>query len=583
MTAGLLGFNDYISFGSKSKIPTEAKSEYPQFFLGPQYNPAKPFSLNSKFETSNVGAKKNSDGKPELMGINPFDISYGEYGEGHNQGSHGGDPLGSTLPGQDYRDYGADSLLAWAKQNGIEPDKVSFKQRLDIARQNPRDDKVERYVDGQDIANLGSSAGTGLDDRDWFELMRMHGDQFIGVARANANGELSDTQARSQARELLISQIGDYTKEGITDGNLIGVLIGKGLSAQEYKNNPTEMRRYERYLSAKSGSYDWAAMEKELTTDGFSQEDLKFVERFTGIDRENANLFTENLFYESFSNIQKLKENLHYFKDKALGFNLIIACDYKRDHNGALHMNHGSQTGLAADDKNPTIVLSPRDDSDMKRMIFRLAFIPKDTSITGEDWLSRELSHEESSLISMLGSSNLTSQEKIERFNSYLENNGLEKNVGIANYMLKGHGWSGGIALFDNGSYSNGDKDIMALMGLAVSPLVDQARVHQQSCSTAVGGLESNVGVGNSVMNDFAPITTKIVSVGANDIHWNGQGEHYQHVSYIHGNLVNNGQITDKNIFASQGQRDLTESEEALLANEKIKRNSTTGITEFTN
>lgn len=514
-----------------------------------------------------VNAQKKSDAKKQeeekdkldIMKINKDDIEYGEYGEGHNSGSHGGDPLGSTTPGEDKRDYGADSLLAWAKQNAKSSEDISLADRLELTKQGSKSerDKLDHYTDGQGIAQLGSSSGTGLNDRDWFELMRMQGDQFIGLARANGN--LSDQEARNQARSLLIGRIQEYTKAGVTDGNLIGVLIGKGMTAQQFKDSPEEQARYERYNKAKSGSYDWAAMMSELRSKNI---DTGFVERFTGMDQSNANLFTENLFYESYANIDKLSKDLHYFQDKALGFNLIFACDSSQDHNGALHMNHGSLTGLAADDKNPTIVLSPRNDTDMMKMIFRLSFIPKDKSVSGKEWLGRELNQEELSLMRMLANSSLSSEEKIKQFNAYLDSHGLEKNIGVANYMLKGHGWGGGIALHDSGTYDNGDKGIMALMGLSISANVDQARIHQQSCSTAVGGEKSNIGVGNDTINDFAPSTTKVVSVGANAIHWNGQGEHYQNVSWIHGNMVNEGQITEKQYYARTGLNDTIRQEE---------------------
>jgi hypothetical protein len=521
--------------------------------------------INSEVENNNTQNKKNDGTKKnsltETIGINYSDIEYGleEYLRGNSSGSHGGDPLGKTTPGQDERDYGADSLLAWLNKdaksrdkNPNSPNEVSLAKRLNfINKQNSSDrDTADKYTDGQGIARLGPSSGTGLNDRDWFELMRMQGDQFIGLARAKADIELSPKIARSQARELLIGRIKDYTSAGLNDGNLIGVLIGKGMSAEQFKSNPEEQARYNRYNQAKNGSYDWGAMTAELNKDGVN---MSSVEKFTGIDRRNANLFTENLYYESYKNVQKMSDDLHYFKDKAVGFNLIFACDSSRDHNGALHMNQGSLTGLAADDKNPTIVLSPRNDEDMMKMIFRLSFIPKDSSIKGSDWLNRGLNTEEKSLMTMLADKSLGSDEKIKRFNEYLDKNGLEKNIGVANYMLKGHGWDGGIALFDQGNYDNGDKGIMALMGLSISAHVDQARIHQQSCSTAVGGDSSNLAVGNNTINDFAPATTKVVSVGANDIHWNGQGEHYQNVSYIHGNLVNEGQITEKQYYARQG------------------------------
>jgi hypothetical protein len=496
-----------------------------------------------------------------LMGINFDDIEYGDYRNGPNSGFHGGDPLGRTNPGDDYRDYGADSLLAWAKQNAKSSEDISLADRLELTKQGSKStrDRLDHYTDGQGIAQLGSSRGTGLSDRDWFELMRMQGDQFIGIARANANGNLNNQGARKQARDLLIDRIQEYTEAGMTDGNLIGVLIGKGITAQQFKDSPEEQARYERYNNAKSGSYDWSAMMSELRSKNI---DIGLVERFTGMDRRNANLFTENLFYESYANIDKLSKDLHYFKDKALGFNLIFACDSSRDHNGALHMNHGSLTGLAASDKNPTIVMSPRNDTDMMRMIFRLSFIPKDTSISGKEWLGRELNSEEENLMKMLADNRLSSEEKIKRFNNYLDSHGLEKNIGVANYMLKGHGWSGGIALFDKGNYDNGDKGIMALMGLSISANVDQARIHQQSCSTAVGDENSNIGVGNNTINDFVPSTTKVVSVGANDIHYNGQGEHYQNVSWIHGNMVNEGQITEKQYYARMGLNDNIRQEE---------------------
>jgi len=508
-----------------------------------------------------LDAKKQEEEKNNLdiMKINKNDIEYGEYGEGHNSGSHGGDPLGSTTPGEDKKDYGADSLLAWAKQKAKSSEDISLADRLELSKQSPRNerDKLDHYTDGQGIAQLGSCSGTGLLVRDWFELMRMQGDQFIGLARANGN--LSDQEARNQARSLLIGRIQEYTKAGVTDGNLIGVLIGKGMTAQQYNESPEEQARYERYNKAKNGDYGWYSMEVDLKSKNI---DTAFVERFTGIDHNNANLFTENLYYESYANIDKLSKDLHYFKDKALGFNLIFACDSSRDHNGALHMNHGSITGLAASDKNPTIVMSPRNDTDMMRMIFRLSFIPKDTSISGKEWLGRVLNPEEQNLMKMLADNSLSSEEKIKRFNDYLDNHGLEKNVGVANYMLKGHGWGGGIALFDQGNYDNGDKDIMALMGLSISANVDQARIHQQSCSTAVGDEKSNIGVGNNTINDFAPSTTKVVSVGANAIHWNGQGEHYQNVSWIHGNMVNEGQITEKQYYARMGLNDNIRQEE---------------------
>lgn len=481
------------------------------------------------------------------------------FEKGFMPGMHSGDPLGSTTPGEDKKDYGADSFLAWAKQNAKSSEDISLADRLELISQGPKGerDKLDHYTDGQGIAQLGSCSGTGLLVRDWFELMRMQGDQFIGLARANGN--LSDQEARNQARSLLIDRIQEYTKAGITDGNLIGVLIGKGMTAQQFKDSPEEQARYERYNKAKNGDYGWYSMEVDLKSKNI---DTAFVERFTGIDHNNANLFTENLYYESYANIDKLSKDLHYFKDKALGFNLIFACDSSRDHNGALHMNHGSITGLAASDKNPTIVMSPRNDTDMMRMIFRLSFIPKDTSISGKEWLGRELNPEEQNLMKMLADKSLSSEEKIKRFNDYLDSHGLEKNVGVANYMLKGHGWGGGIALFDQGNYDNGDKDIMALMGLSISANVDQARIHQQSCSTAVGGEKSNIGVGNDTINDFAPSTTKVVSVGANAIHWNGQGEHYQNVSWIHGNMVNEGQITEKQYYARMGLNDNIRQEE---------------------
>jgi hypothetical protein len=510
--------------------------------------------------------EKEKEKLEEIMGINRDDIEYGEYGEGHSSGSHGGDPLGSTTPGEDKRDYGADSLLAWAKQNAKSSEDISLVDRLELTKKGSKEDrdKLDHYTDGQGIAQLGSSGGTGLNERDWFELMRMQGDQFIGLAKAK-DPNLSDQAARNQARSLLIGRVQEYTKAGISDGNLIGVLIGKGMTAQQFKDSPEEKARYERYEKAKSGAYDWGAMMSELRSKNI---DTGFVENFTGMDQSNANLFTENLFYESYANIDKLSKDLHYFQDKALGFNLIFACDSSKDHNGALHMNHGSLTGLAADDKNPTIVLSPRNDADMMKMIFRLSFIPrkeeheKDKQISGMPWLDKPLDESEKKLMAMLADNSLSSEEKIKQFNAYLDSHGLEKNIGVANYMLKGHGWGGGIALHDNGTYDNGDKGIMALMGLSISAHVDQARIHQQSCSTAVGGERSNIGVGNDTINDFAPSTTKVVSVGANAIHWNGQGEHYQNVSYIHGNLVNEGQITEKQYYARTGLNDTIRQEE---------------------
>jgi len=396
----------------------------------------------------------------------------------------------------------------------------------------------------------------------------MQGDQFIGLARAKADGDLSNQGARSQARELLINRIQDFTKAGIQDGNLIGVLIGKGMSAEEFKNNPEEQARFKRYNLARDGSYNWQAMTRELNQ---NQVDMGFVERFTGINNQDRNLFTENLFYESYKNVDKLSKDLHYFKDKSLGFNLIFACSTGQDHNGALHMNQGSLTGLAADDKNPTIVLSPRNEEDMMKMIFRLSFIPKDLSIKGSDWLSRNLSQEERGLISMLANKSISLEDRIKTFNDYLDKNGLEKNIGVANYMLKGHGWGGGINLFDKGSYDNSDKGLMALMGMSISAHVDQARIHQQSCSTAVGGNSSNLAVGNNAINDFAPATTKVVSVGANAIHWNGQGEHYQNGKYINGSFINEGQITDKLYIARQGLNNQFRPEETESLNQWTK------------
>jgi len=514
-------------------------------------------SITKKQEEKKKEEEKNLI---QLMGINFNDIEYGDYRNGNSSGSHGGDPLGSTTPGEDKRDFGADSLLAWAKQNAKSSEDISLADRLELSKKGSKAerDKLDHYTDGQGIAQLGSSGGTGLSDRDWFELMRMQGDQFIGLAKAK-DPNLSDQAARNQARSLLIGRVQEYTKAGISDGNLIGVLIGKGMTAQQFKDSPEEQSRYERYNKAKSGSYNWGAMMSEL---GSKKIDTGFVERFTGMDQSNANLFTENLFYESYASIDKLSKDLHYFQDKALGFNLIFACDSSRDHNGALHMNHGSLTGLAADDKNPTIVLSPRSDADMMKMIFRLSFIPKDKSADGKEWLGRELNQEELGLMKMLADKNLSSEEKIKQFNAYLDSHGLEKNIGVANYMLKGHGWGGGIALHDSGTYDNGDKGIMALMGLSISANVDQARIHQQSCSTAVGGNNSNIGVGNNTINDFAPSTTKVVSVGADAIHWNGQGEHYQNVSWIHGNMVNEGQITEKQYYARMGLNDTIRKEE---------------------
>jgi hypothetical protein len=506
-----------------------------------------------KKETKEKEKEKEKEKIDTLMGINFEDIENGEeaYRNGNSQGSHGGDPIGSTSPGEDKKDFGADSLLEWAKNNAKSSEEMSLADRVEISKEksNQNRDQLDHYTDGQGIAQLGSGAGSGLNDREWFEIMRMQGDQFIGLARAQAGRQLSDQEARSQARELLIGRIKDYTSAGLNDGNLIGVLIGKGMSAEEYNSSKEEQARYNRYNQAKNGSYGWGAMTAELNEKSVN---MGLVEKFTGIDSTNANLFTENLYYESYKNVDLMSKDLHYFKDKSVGFNLIFACDSSRDHNGALHMNHGSITGLAADDKNPTIVLSPRNDADMMKMIFRLSFIPKDSSIKGSDWLNRELNSEEKALMTMLAGS-LSSEEKIKRFNDYLDKNGLEKNIGVANYMLKGHGWGGGIALHDNGTYDNGDKGIMALMGLSISAHVDQARIHQQSCSTAVGGEQSNIGVGNNTMNDFAPSTTKVVSVGANAIHWNGQGEHYQNVSWIHGNMVNEGQITEKQYYARQG------------------------------
>jgi len=505
----------------------------------------------SQINTQQKSAKEIEDEENEKK-IQEMGIDWGEIRA--QGGLHRGDPEGSTNTGEDKKDYGADSLLAWAKQNAKSSDDISLADRTNLAK----NDKQDRYTDGQGIAQLGSSAGTGLNDRDWFELMRMQGDQFIGLARAQ-NSNTSDQSSYAQARNLLINRAQEYTKAGISDGNLIGVLIGKGMTAQQYNESPEEQARYNRYNKAQSGDYGWYSMEVELMSKNI---DTAFVERFTGIEERNKNLFTENLFYESYANIDKLSKDLHYFKDKALGFNLIFACDSSRDHNGALHMNHGSLTGLAASDKNPTIVMSPRNDTDMMRMIFRLSFIPKDTSISGKGWLGRELNPEEQNLMRMLADNSLSSEEKIKRFNEYLDTHGLEKNVGVANYMLKGHGWGGGIALFDKGNYDNNDRDIMSLMGLAISACVDQARVHQQSCSTAVGGDGSNLAVGNNTINDFAPATTKVVSVGANAIHWNGQGEHYQNVSWIHGNMVNEGQITEKNYIARNGLNNHIRQEE---------------------
>ncbi|MEY3370039.1 MAG: hypothetical protein RLZZ361_709 [Cyanobacteriota bacterium] len=512
-------------------------------------------SVNQKSGNSSL-VSRDSNNLIQEVKINPNDLVNGY--DPTNAGSHSGDPDGNTNPDIDTQDHGQDSLLAWAQQNAKSLNDISLADRLDLVNKASKfeRDKLNHFTDGQGIAQLGSHNGTGLDQRNWFTLMRMQGDQFIGLAKAK-EPNLSDQGARDKARSLLINRVKDYTIAGISDGNLIAVLIGKGMTAQQWRENPEEQARYNRYQQAKSGAYGWDSMMRDL-----QDVDIAFVEKFTGIDKRNANLFTENLFYESYANIDKLSKDLHYFQDKALGFNLIFACDVSQDHNGALHMNQGSLTGLAADDRNPTIVMSPRNDEDMMRMIFRLSFIPKDKSANGKEWLGRELNKDEQSLMKMLANNSLSSEEKISRFNEYLDNNGLEKNIGVANYMLKGHGWSGGIALHDNGTYDNEDKGIMALMGLSISANVDQARIHQQSCSTAEGGERSNIAVGNNIMNDFAPSTTKVVSVGASVVAWNGQGDHYQYASWIHGNMVNEGFITSKQYYERTGLNDKIRQEE---------------------
>lgn len=506
-------------------------------------------------KSSNTSDESKKD-PLELMGINRDELDPNWHANG-GAGSHSGDAEGSTVAGYDNEkaDHGADAYMSWALSGAKSLDQMSLRDRVGMERD--QSDRLFHYQDGQGIANIKYNASSGLSDRDWFELARTQGDQFIGLAysQAAAQGQnISGQEARARASEMLGTRAQAYKEAGINDGNLIGILIGKGLSAEDFRNNPEEMARHQRYEQARSGSYDWSAMERELNQNGISGQEMRTLEQISGIDRSDQNLFAENLNYESYMNLHKLGNDLHYFKDKAIGFNLIFATNVAGDHNGALHMNHGSLTGLAADDKNPTIVLSPRSDEDMKRMMFRLAFVPKDASnVNGFEWLGRGLNQEESSMLKMLGNSSIPVQERIERFNQFLDDNGLEKNVGVANYMLKGHGWGGGIQLHDQGTYDNSDKDIMALMGLAISANVDEARIHQQSCSTAVGGENSNIGVGNNTMNDFAPSTTRVVSTGANAIHWNGQGEHYQNVSWKNGSMVNEGQITEKQYYERQG------------------------------
>jgi len=504
--------------------------------------------------------KKTKKKEIEEMQINENDLpgNYRRFG-------HFGDSDGRSDKGKDLTDFGADSLMSEAKKRGVSSEDLSLHDRLELAEKSLKGngDKLRGgangYYDGQGIADLGSFAGTGLNnlnDREWFELVRTVGDQYIGLARAETNSSSENkSEIYTKARNLLINKAQEYTNAGFKDGNLIGVLIGKGISANEFKSNDEEKDRYKRYLDAKNGSYNWRAMTTELKEKGINKA---LVEDFTGISKGNHSLFTENLFFESYANVDKLSKDLHYFKDKALGFNLIFTCGKEQDHNGALHMNQGSLTGLGSNDKNPTLIMHPKNETDMMRMIFRLSFIPKKPensteAISGANWLKKEFSPEERSLMKMLKNNNLSSKEKIEQFNKYLTDHGLEKNVGVANYMLKGHGFREGIALFDKGNFDNSDKGLMALMGLSISAHVDQARVHQQSCSTAKGGRGSNAEHGNDIMNDFAPYTTKVVTVGAGQIHWNGTGERYQHGKYVQGSWVNDGYITDKKFFERNG------------------------------
>lgn len=509
--------------------------------------------------------KKEEVSQIEEMKIKEEDIHYGEYGEGNGYGSHGGDPEGNTSAGGDTRDYGKDRWLA----NGAKEYAAGERSLNDESRfRTDLSDEKQVYRDGQGIAQIKDEGNSGLDSQNWFKLQTIQGDQFISLAK-------SDNSDKS-AGQLLGERAKEYVQAGIKDGDLIGILIGKGMSAEDYKNSPEEQARYDRFLKAKSGNYNWDSMEKELN---IGAEDMRALEAISGIDRNDQNLFTENLYYESFNNLDKLGKDILHFKDTAQAFNVIWACNVKQDHNGALHMNHGSVTGLASNDQRPTLVLSAKNDLDMQRQLFRLMYVPEDASkVNGLEYLNRDLNKEEQNAINALADSNISVAKRIDNFNKFLDDEGLVKNIGVGSYMLKGHGWSGGIAMHDSGTYDNSDKATMALMGMAVSANVDQARVHQQSCSTAQGGDSSNVAVGNNTMNDFVASTTDIVSVGATEIHWNGQGRHYQYVKSIHGSFVDEGQITAKIYYQRNGLRGKENLRKEEIASMKMWTKNADGI-----
>ena len=433
-------------------------------------------------------------------------------------------------------------------------------------------EQVEKR-DGQELVNLADKSGAaGLDSRNWQTLATIMGDQYTQLN----NGD------KAAAATALAAKAKEYSDVGVKDAYMIGKLFSENISAQEYGEGTSDRavqakEDYERY--SKKG-YSYSAAESEIDTK-YGAGTAKFISGITGIDQSDAGKMAGNTWYAGQDTFAKMIENgLHYHLDNnAKAMDMTLSCPKGKDHNGALYMGQGAVTGLFSSDSKALVNLSTKDDHHMFTSILRLGFIPSKEKIAElaqskgmtekeftKDYLSKGITAQEKELYEYLNG-NASDKDKIAKFNQYAADNDLVKNVGFGNYLTKGHGWSGGTNLHDNGSLTSSDKAVFAMMGLASSEAVGNVRVHYQSCSTDEGCREGTFAdVTNEVMANFAPSNVKVSIAAGDQIVWNGQGDVFQSIRMENGYALNRGKLTGMNIREKYGQNDSWKDNEHTMA-----------------